>query len=157
MHAEVLNLELFTIIYTQQTMHHIMWSVSPAWELLLLSIFHPERQSESQPAVSSLEWGVRWGVCCVSVSALECEQRQHWTHSYTIYLDTQHSIAASSYQLHTLLQASFFCPLYNPLLPVFDLWWSVITSATRSARVGPIYVSMTITIILKSRMLMIVV
>ena len=114
-HAEVLNLELFTIIYTQQTMHHILWSVSPACELLLLSIFHPERQSESQPAASSLEWGV----CCVSVSALECEHWQHWTHSY-IYI---HSIAAPSYQLHTLRQASF-CPLLQPLLPVFDLWWS---------------------------------
>ena len=65
-----------------------------------------------------------------------------------------HSIAAPSYQLHTLRQASF-CPLLQP--PSACFWSLVITSATRSARVGPIYVSMTITIILKSRMLMIVV
>ena len=129
-HAEVLNLELFTIIYTQQAMHHILWSVSPAWELLLLSIFHPERQSESQPAASSQRPGVR-SVLCFSFSS------GMWTLDTFIYLDTQYC----STLVPTIHPSA---PFYNPPSACFRSL--VITSATRSPKVGPIYVSITITI-----------
>ena len=106
------------IINTQQTISVDTWHFVICVPGLRAAAF--AEHISPRKTIGKSASGLEWGVCCVSVSALECEHWQHWILSYR---ELQHP--------HT--KYTPFCPLLPPSTNPSACFWSPV-SATRSER-----------------------